>query len=1309
MRHKGFIKRFAALALVASLAASSSMLQIWAAPLNQFKEKSAFRNALQDQQIISVSGDGSGGITPTVFENAYQNPKKGGYRSRSSLGSSFDLRAQGRSTTVKDQAPWGSCWAFSAISSLESSRLAGASGSTASSTPDYSEHQLAWFVYELQTAESLADSPTGASQVGEGATTSEPRLDAGGNMPQAVAHLSTWQGAANEGDVPYTAKDGTLSNTSDWSLNEDQRNLAAVYLQNADFLPSPADFSQGAYRYDASATQQIKQALVDTGAVAIAYYADQSSPDGIIDGTYFNYTNYCQYVDTYVVANHGVSIVGWDDTYSKTNFNAGKQPIADGAWLIKNSWGDSWGTHQGYFWLSYYDQTITQVTSYHGNATDTYDNNYQYDYLGLASGGTYGAQENSISVANVFTANGAETLEAVSVVTEAPNSTVTIVINKLSNKNDGPVGPNAQQVATKVVNIPYSGYHTIKLDAPISLAAGESFSIVETIKDSDGYWYMPVEVAASASNQVVARNANESYILNDVSCEDTADFSVQHNDDGSTFTIGNAMIKAFTNNVDTAPAPAVQTLQYSAYSRSGAQIGTEQTISVNGPTTVIALPAGTASIHVTDVALDGGADISKQASLSMNGAAYALNTSIGRADLLKEGGSLEITTRSAPRGSNTSSFTFTFTCAPLQIANGDFMVTDDNAYLPAEATLTASSITVGTQFDDIKAKLEPMGGADHFYVYELSLSVPLKAGEEVGLSVAAKGGYPASENTQLFYYDPGTGALTSLADNTTSPMVATVDALGYFVVAQLKDAPAVPLLGAITYDPGKTLTDVALPAVEGGTWTWEDSSITPTVKVGSYAATFTPAEGSPYRSYRANIPLTVSKAKPVYGSGVPGSITYGQKLVDADLSQIAFVVNSSQVSGTASWKNGDVYPTVIDSGTYAVDFVPTDTDNYETGTANLSVSVTPKAVTVKAKDTAKQYGDPNPAFALEIPAGTLVDSDTEADLAVSLSCTADEKTAAGTVVNITGSSASHNYSVTVTPGELTVEKRAITLKVDDVAISYGEALPATFGFQVLRLVNGDTKDSIGATATIAPVDIPAGNLAGTYALKVTGPAVVSSNYTITGTQDGTLTIKEVAAGTVENSSKVPNAGEANFGAAGNLNSSTVLKITDLQEESALKAFIGIVAEGQKLGSTFEVKLLGTDGSTVQFQGALTLTIPVDSKYNGKAVTLFHYVKAGKLNKNGLAAALDSVDVYEDLPVTDGKIQVKVYSLSPFALVLPKEATPPVADSKDPPKGDTQVPTGDPINAFGFTVAAITAMAVMSAVATYGFRKRKHNK
>lgn len=39
------------------------------------------------------------------------------------------------------------------------------------------------------------------------------------------------------------------------------------------------------------------------------------------------------------MANHAVTIVGWDDSYSKENFNAEHQPPADGAWIVKNSWG----------------------------------------------------------------------------------------------------------------------------------------------------------------------------------------------------------------------------------------------------------------------------------------------------------------------------------------------------------------------------------------------------------------------------------------------------------------------------------------------------------------------------------------------------------------------------------------------------------------------------------------------------------------------------------------------------------------------------------------------------------------------------------------------------------------------------------------------------------------------------------------------------------------------------------------------------------------------------------------------------------
>lgn len=54
---------------------------------------------------------------------------------------------------------------------------------------------------------------------------------------------------------------------------------------------------------------------------------------------------------------HAISIVGWDDNFSRYNFPTDCQPEGDGAYLVLNSWGDDWGNN-GYFWVSYEDYLI---------------------------------------------------------------------------------------------------------------------------------------------------------------------------------------------------------------------------------------------------------------------------------------------------------------------------------------------------------------------------------------------------------------------------------------------------------------------------------------------------------------------------------------------------------------------------------------------------------------------------------------------------------------------------------------------------------------------------------------------------------------------------------------------------------------------------------------------------------------------------------------------------------------------------------------------------------------------------------------
>lgn len=412
-----------------------------------------------------------------------------------------------------------------------------------------------------------------------------------GQITNAMSTLAAWQGPVNESDVPYQDDNGGMDPSAPWTVDEQYRTVSKAHLRNGRILPSPANWTTNGYVYDAAAVEQVKEAVYNYGAVAINYYvALPKSPEEM--KVVWNQEHGAYYTSGQNSMNHGVAIVGWDDNFSKENFGTVKPP-ENGAFLIKNSYGDAaspslpydymnaipngeGGKDYGYFWISYYDQSLSVPISYEMDVdADGFDYEHveQYDYVGISSplsvnetvtrellnklGYTVGNNE---SVANVFTADDYVTLEAVSAFSSTENSTVKVAVYVGGESGNPASGTLASQ---QTVHIDGTGFYTIDLDQPVDLSPGDVYSIVQTITDDLGNNYLPIEIGATPAvtgvEYVVVSNPGESYISNngqwlDVSAispvewnMETLDISPVERTGEIRFTLGNAMIKAYTN------------------------------------------------------------------------------------------------------------------------------------------------------------------------------------------------------------------------------------------------------------------------------------------------------------------------------------------------------------------------------------------------------------------------------------------------------------------------------------------------------------------------------------------------------------------------------------------------------------------------------------------------------------------------------------------------------------------------------------------------------------------------------------------
>lgn len=403
-------------------------------------------------------GVGDLGIHVKLQDDSMRN--RSGRQRSSRSASVYDPRGESwfSGVKVRDQQGTGLCWAFSVTVAAEISYAY--KHQEQSPVTQLSPVHLGYFFYNR------VNDPLGNTKGDRNIMVKDSDsgifdyTDAGGNNYLTFQALAGWTGLAAESKAPFEKWVGKALHSS---LAYDDE----VVIRNADMLRSGDD---------------IKDALLRNGSVSIGIYMSENRYLVQDTGAYN--------CDADINSNHVVTIIGWDDTYSRENFRSSHRPDSDGAWIAQNSYGTDWGDG-GYFYISYEDASLENAVTMEVQAADTYEYNYQYDGNAAPSGWPLLAGEKAANVFTVPRDGRSHFLEATAFTTMRSTKDLSgdmcgYDIAVYTDLKDPSSPVSGKKRCSFSVSLRKSGYHTVDITehaGRIYLEPGSSYSVVVTVKD----------------------------------------------------------------------------------------------------------------------------------------------------------------------------------------------------------------------------------------------------------------------------------------------------------------------------------------------------------------------------------------------------------------------------------------------------------------------------------------------------------------------------------------------------------------------------------------------------------------------------------------------------------------------------------------------------------------------------------------------------------------------------------------------------------------------------------------------------------